>query len=68
MKERTYEMNQDYILEVLEEAEDKLFQELYNNLPIDSKFILSKLVAVKDEKEKINLQIVLNQKNRSILI
>lgn len=57
---KLYELNDDYILEVLKEVEDKLSEELMNNIPKSMLFTFSKFLAVRNEIERINIRKALN--------
>lgn len=48
-----YELETDYILEVLEEAEDMITQQLLNSLAETNRFEFEKLLAVKNEIKRI---------------
>lgn len=54
--ERTYEIDNDYILDILEEVVDELIEELANNLPDNMQFEFSKLLAVRNTIENINTE------------
>ena len=63
MTERTYEINNDYILDVLEREEDRLTEQilLNDNISKSIKFDFRKLLAVRNEIERINIQKLLNK-------
>lgn len=51
---KKYEDETDYVLDVLEEAEDRLTEQLLNSLPQTIKFEFEKLLAIKNEIKRIN--------------
>lgn len=63
MTEKTYEMNEDYILEVLEDEEGKLTERILLNESLSKsiKFDFQKLLAVKNEIERINIKTALKE-------
>lgn len=56
MKEKFYESDDDYILEILEGAEDKLIEDISDSLSEPIKIKFSKLLAVIKAIENINIQ------------
>ncbi|AJG98896.1 hypothetical protein LF65_02310 [Clostridium beijerinckii] len=61
MERKTYENDEDYILEVLEEEEDNLTEFMRNNLPDNLKFQFSKFIAVRNAIEKIKEKNIFNK-------
>lgn len=53
---KDYELNDDYVLEVLEGAESKTFEELLGSMDEDNQFKLDKLCAIKEAIRKIELE------------
>ncbi|WP_160688278.1 hypothetical protein [Clostridium sp. C2-6-12] len=61
---KEYETDEEYVLEALEEVEDKLTDEIFKG--INDEKILSKMckfIAIRNSIEKINIKIALNKKN-----
>lgn len=56
MRRKNYEMNNDYILDVLEEAENKLLNEIIKYIPKAVEFKFSKYLAVRNKIEEINIE------------
>lgn len=56
MQKRTYETENDYILDVLEKEEDELVQHIYDDLPESIKFEFTKLLAIRNAIEVINIK------------
>jgi hypothetical protein len=56
-------MNEDYILEILEIEEDRLTEKILQDRTISEeiKFDFKKLLAVKNEIERINIDVALQQ-------
>lgn len=61
MERKTYENDEDYILEVLEEEEDNLTEFMRNNLPDNLRFQFSKFIAVRNAIEKIKEKNIFNK-------
>ncbi|WP_459482154.1 hypothetical protein [Clostridium saccharoperbutylacetonicum] len=63
---KNYEMDKDYILEVLEQEEDRLTERIIydQNIPESIKFDLKKLIAVKNEIGSIKIKLL--SKNNSV--
>ncbi|MBN1042186.1 hypothetical protein FDB52_10245 [Clostridium botulinum] len=59
---KNYKTDNDYILNVLEEAEDNLVKELQNNIPKELLFTFFKFLAVRNEIEKIYIRNTVNKK------
>ncbi|WP_143316845.1 hypothetical protein [Clostridium sp. HBUAS56017] len=55
MLDKTYELDNNYILELLEEEEDKLIEQLCSVLPKDTLFIFSKFLAVESEIKRLKI-------------
>lgn len=53
---RTYETDDDYILDILEGVVDELTEELANNLPDNMQFEFAKFLAVRNAIENINTE------------
>ncbi|MBY7009024.1 hypothetical protein FDC58_16875 [Clostridium botulinum] len=53
---KDYKTNNDYILDVLEIEEDKLFEELYNNISDKLRVEFARFVAIKDTILKLNIE------------
>lgn len=53
---KTYEVEDDYILDVLEKAVDELEEELSNNIPSSMQYQFAKLLAVRNAIENINIK------------
>ncbi len=58
---RSYENNEDFILDILEDEEDRLTEKILcnGNIPETIKFDLKKLLAIKNEIERINIDAAL---------
>lgn len=56
MKNKIYGMNSDYILDVLEEEEEKLINKLGGALSEETKYLFYRYVSVRDVIEKIKLK------------
>lgn len=56
MQKRTYEKENDYILDVLEKAEDELVQHICDCLPQPIKFEFEKLLSIRNAIEAINVK------------
>jgi len=56
MQERTYENDEDYILDILKQEEDRLMEEINDNLSSVFKFEFSKFLAVRNAIENINIK------------
>jgi len=54
--QKKYEMDNDYILEILEEVADELIEELSNSITENSQFQFAKFLAVRNAIENINLK------------
>lgn len=57
---KNYEMDKEYILEVLEQEEDRLTERIIydQNIPESIKFDLKKLIAVKNEVGSIKIELL----------
>ena len=53
---KKYEMNSDYILDVLEEEETKLLEQINDNIPPTIKFEFNKFLAIRNAIEDINIR------------
>lgn len=53
MNKRIYETDNDYILDVLEDEEERLLKELTNLLSGKTKYLFYKYVSVRDTMEDI---------------
>ncbi len=51
---KLYETDNEYILDVLQEEEDRLCDKLLNNLPDNMRFYFYKFIAVRNKIEKLN--------------
>lgn len=51
---RLYETDKQYIIDVLHDEEDKLYQELFEKLDDELKYKLSRLIAVRNELSRIS--------------
>ncbi len=51
---KLYETDNEYILDVLQEEEDKLCDKLFNNLSDDMRFCFCKFIAVKNMIEQLD--------------
>ena len=56
VKKRTYETENDYILDILEKEEDELIQNIYGDIPESIKFKFTKLLAIRNAIEVINIK------------
>lgn len=56
MEKRTYETDNDYILDILEKESDKLIEEIEDNLSPEFKYEFAKFLAVRNIIEKINVK------------
>ncbi|MBE6089818.1 MAG: hypothetical protein E7206_17645 [Clostridium beijerinckii] len=61
MRERSYELESDYILDVLEEDVDRSTDKLRNYISEDGLYLLDRILAVRNLIEKINTQNALEQ-------
>lgn len=61
MQKRTYEIDEDYILDVLEQEEDRLIEEITDNLSPIFKFEFLKFLAVRNAIENINIKNAVEQ-------
>lgn len=55
--ERNYEIDSDYIFDVLEEEEERLMDELIEMLPEKPRYLFFRYLAVKNTKENIKSKI-----------
>lgn len=51
--EKTYENNEDYILDVLEEEEERLIKKLGSILPEETKYLFYRYISVRDVLDEI---------------
>lgn len=56
MQNRIYEINDDYVLDVLEQAASKSINKIFDNIDEDLHHEFSKLLAILNEIEKINIK------------
>lgn len=56
MQKRTYEINDDYILDVLEEEENELLKQISKNIPKTIEFKFAKYLAIRNKIEEINIE------------
>ena len=54
--QKKYEMDNDYILDILEEEEDRLSNQLKDSLSEQMQFQFAKLLAVRNAIENINIK------------
>lgn len=54
MEERVYETNNDYILDVLEDAANKAIDRIFDEIEGDLRYEFSKLIAILNVIEEIN--------------
>jgi hypothetical protein len=54
---KTYETDNDYILEVLEDEEERLINKLIDRLPEKTRYLFFRYLAVRDAIEKVKSQI-----------
>lgn len=57
MKRKLYETDNDYILDVLEEEEERLMSKLIEVLPEKTRYLFFRYLAVKNKVEKIKFKI-----------
>jgi hypothetical protein len=57
MKKRIYKTNEDYILDVLEEEEERLLERLGEILPEEIRYLFYRYISIKDTINKIRSKI-----------
>ncbi len=53
---KCYKTNNDYILDILENEEDELFQKIYDSISGKLRSDFAKFVAIKDTILKLNIE------------
>jgi hypothetical protein len=62
MGKRNYETDSDYILDILEKEEDRLLEEISEDLSPPFKFKFAKFLAVRNTIENINVKNALEKR------
>jgi hypothetical protein len=57
MNKKTYETDNDYILDILQDEEERLMDELIEILPEETRYLFFRYLAVKDAIEEVRIKI-----------